>query len=133
MWNPDRESVATLRKIRKRMYRLLRASLEATNQNKTDKTYQSLGYTTQELRSHIETHQNWVNAKDTSWHLDHIFPIQAFVEHNIIDPKIINALDNLQPLLAHENLSKGDAYNETDFCQYLSSKGIVVVAILPQR
>jgi hypothetical protein len=35
-------------------------------------------------------------------HVDHIFPIQAFLDHGILDLKTINALDNLRPMLGPE-------------------------------
>ena len=44
------------------------------------------------------------------WHIDHIKPVSAFVKERITDPKIICALDNLQPLWAKDNLRKGVKY-----------------------
>ena len=44
------------------------------------------------------------------WHIDHIKPVSAFVKEGITDPKIINALDNLQPLWAEDNLRKGNKW-----------------------
>ena len=69
---------------------------------------------------HIKSHPNWEKIKDQDWHLDHIFPLQAFLEHNIKDIKLINCLDNLQPLLGKENISKGDKYNKEQFLNWLS-------------
>ena len=70
------------------------------------------GYTLQDLRRHIESRfkdgMSWDNRSD--WHIDHIKPISAFIKEGITDPAIINALDNLQPLWANENLSKGARY-----------------------
>lgn len=68
-----------------------------------------LGYTCEQLREHIESQfkegMSWDDRCE--FHIDHIKPIKAFLDEGITDPAIINALDNLQPLWAHENLSKG--------------------------
>lgn len=73
-----------------------------------------IGYTYEQLHSHIESQfkdgMSWENRSE--WHIDHIKPIKAFLDEGITDPKIINALDNLQPLWAHENLSKGAKHDE---------------------
>lgn len=80
--------------------------------NKTDRTSATLGYTKEELTSHLEslflegmTWGNW-----GTWHIDHIRPIASFLKSGITDPKEINALQNLRPLWAAENLSKGARY-----------------------
>jgi hypothetical protein len=78
-----------------------------------------LGYTARELQTHIANHPNWENVKNTKWHLDHIFPVKAFVEHGITDIKLINCLENLQPLSQRENNQKCDNYNEKDFIEWL--------------
>lgn len=68
-----------------------------------------LGYTCEQLREHIESQfkegMSWDDRG--KFHIDHIKPIKAFLDEGITDPAIVNALDNLQPLWAHENLSKG--------------------------
>lgn len=72
-----------------------------------------LGYTCEQLREHIESQfkdgMSWENRSE--WHVDHKKPIKAFLDEGITDPAIVNALDNLQPLWAHENLSKGAKYD----------------------
>jgi len=76
--------------------------------NKSDRTSVLLGYEKENLRSHLEEKfkdgMSWENYG--KWHIDHIIPIKHFLDKNINDPKIINALDNLQPLWAEENLTK---------------------------
>lgn len=49
------------------------------------------------------------------WHLDHMFPIKAFADYKISDIKLINALDNLQPLSEADNLIKADKYSAEEF------------------
>lgn len=71
------------------------------------------GYTFEELEHHIESQfadgMSWDNRSE--WHIDHIKPIKAFLDEGITDPAIINALDNLQPLWAKDNLNKGAKYD----------------------
>jgi len=73
-----------------------------------------LGYTCEQLRSHIESQfkegMSWENRSE--WHFDHIKPVKAFLDEGITDPAVVNALDNLQPLWAHENLSKNAKWEE---------------------
>ena len=73
-----------------------------------------LGYTFKDLKEHIEAMfvegMSWENRSE--WHIDHIKPIHLFIKENIVDPSVINALSNLQPLWAKDNLSKSGKYNE---------------------
>jgi hypothetical protein len=65
-------------------------------------------------------------VKDGKWSIDHIFPVKAFVENKIYDIKIINCLDNLQPMNLIKNFSKGAKYNQEDFVCWLKTKGIIL-------
>jgi hypothetical protein len=123
-WNPDRQYVAMMKCIKTKLYTSLRTVLNSTGQKKTSHSRDILGYTPQDLRIHIKSHPNWSRVKGVDWHLDHIFPISAFVEHGITDIKIINALDNLQPLTPFENISKGNRYSKEEFYSYLSGKRV---------
>ncbi|AUR82917.1 hypothetical protein NVP1030O_01 [Vibrio phage 1.030.O._10N.222.55.F9] len=71
-----------------------------------------LGYTHVQFKAHIESQfkdgMSWENRSE--WHVDHIKPISLFISEGVVDVSIINALSNLQPLWAHENLSKGAKY-----------------------
>tara|TARA_R110001632_G_C11239674_1_gene407566 strand:+ start:241 stop:825 length:585 start_codon:yes stop_codon:yes gene_type:complete len=70
------------------------------------------GYTIGHLREHLQSlfvkGMSWDNKAE--WHIDHIKPVSLFIEEGITDPAIINALSNLQPLWAKDNLSKGAKY-----------------------
>jgi ribosomal protein L37E len=122
-WNPDRAEMKLKKLIKKKCYKALQSSLKAIGQTKVGHTSDAIGYGPNELRTHIENHPNWTNVKNLDWDLDHIFPIAAFVEHGITDLKIINALDNLQPLLRFDNESKGASYDEKAFKDFLRSHG----------
>tara|TARA_R110002020_G_C16216027_1_gene767334 strand:- start:533 stop:1414 length:882 start_codon:yes stop_codon:yes gene_type:complete len=71
-----------------------------------------IGYTMEQLSEHIEKQfkegMSWDNR--TEWHIDHIRPIKSFLDDGIKDPAVINALSNLQPLWAQDNLAKGAKY-----------------------
>lgn len=80
--------------------------------NKRDRTHDVIGYRSAELKARLESlfleGMTWENHGE--WHIDHIKPIAAFHKEGVTCPKIINALENLQPLWAFDNLSKGAKY-----------------------
>lgn len=77
-----------------------------------------------DLRQYIETHVHWIRVKDKKWMIDHVFPVVAFVDYNILDLECINALDNLQPLTAKDNCRKWHFYDKHAFEKYLQKKNI---------
>jgi len=121
-WVEDREAHSQNEKFRQKCYKMLKHSLSQTGQLKSERTHAMLGYSSKEFKFHITSHGNWDNVKGGKWHLDHIFPIQAFVEYGIKDIKLINCLENLQPLREKENCSKGDSYNKDEFKRWLKEK-----------
>lgn len=75
-----------------------------------------LPYTVEMLKEHLERQfkpgMGWHNMD--KWHIDHIIPVSAFNFQSVhdIEFKQCFALENLQPLWARENLSKGDTIQE---------------------
>lgn len=79
------------------------------------KTFALLGYTSRDLKEHLErlfepgmSWDNYGHGADC-WHVDHIIPLAA---HNYETPDDIDfkrawALSNLRPLWSRDNLSKG--------------------------
>ena len=122
MYEKDREVIALRKKFRKICGQHIKRFMDATDQKKTISTHKLLGYKPKDLQEHILNHPNFKNCKDKVWHVDHIFPLKAFLDNKIYDLKIINSLDNLQPLLGIENLSKADIYNKIDFEKWIKSK-----------
>jgi hypothetical protein len=118
-WNPDRDIVELNKKIRQKIKSSLRRTLRVINKAKTSKMFDILEYSKDELIKHIVNHDNWESIKDTKWELDHCFPIKAFVDYGIYDEKIINRLNNLQPLSKSDNRSKNDKYDKNDFKKWL--------------
>lgn len=82
------------------------------NESKLDRTHKLLGYTSGELKLHIESlfkdGMMWDNFGE--WHVDHIKPVSKFDKSEL--PSVVNALSNLQPLWAGENLRKGVRYEQ---------------------
>lgn len=122
LWNPDRDSVKLNELIRKKYYAAIRITLKSIAKIKDTKSEQLLGFTANDLKNHLASHPNWTFLKEGKWSIDHIFPIKAFLDHDVTDPKIINCLDNLRPLSVSENSSKADNYDEKQFIQWLSNK-----------
>jgi hypothetical protein len=80
------------------------------------KTFEVLDYTYDMLKEHIESQftegMSWSNK--SKWHLDHIKPASSFNFDSIDHPdfKKCWALENLQPLWAKDNMSKGNKWEE---------------------
>lgn len=91
------------------MRRIVHRVLRIIGTKKTTSSQNLLGYSAKELRAHLENQflpgMSW--ETHGAWHIDHIKPISAFIAEGITDPKIINALSNLRPLWARDNLVKG--------------------------
>lgn len=125
-WNPDRQFLKLKQSFHRRCCTLLWNALQQTGMKKTAKTKEMLGYTTEELRIHLMNHPNWEFCRNKKWDIDHVFPVSAFFREGILDHKIINSLDNLQPLPKVENLSKADKYDHNKFIDWLAQKGIYI-------
>lgn len=82
-----------------------------TPTNKSQHTRDLLCCDWQYARDHLEKQfrdgMTWENHGKL-WHIDHIIPLSFFNQDDLTESKIANHYGNLQPLLVHENLSKGD-------------------------
>jgi hypothetical protein len=121
MYDPDREAVAMRRKFRRVCDQHIRRFMKASGQKKTKHTHELLGYTPQQLQEHILNHPEMARCGE-DWHIDHIWPIQAFVDHGIFDLKLVNQLSNLRPMPGKANLSKADKYDEKEFVRWLNQR-----------
>lgn len=119
-WKLDREKHRLDQLFRKKCYKALSSSLKATGKEKVGHTSDMLGYGPKELQKHIMSHPDWLLVKDGDWHLDHIFPIQAFLDHGITNIGVINRLENLRPMSQTENNQKWAHYDVEDFKKWLS-------------
>lgn len=90
------------------MREMLRRVRRLTGLKKARRTEDILGYGKEDLVKHLERlfepGMSWSNHGD--WHIDHIVPVSVMIKRGITDPKIINALENLQPLWASDNHRK---------------------------
>jgi hypothetical protein len=88
--------------------RLIKRTLKYLGTEKELTTIELLGYSPSQLKETIESKfidgMSWSNYGE--WHIDHIRPISSFDKCE--KPEIINSLNNLQPLWAFDNLSKGN-------------------------
>jgi hypothetical protein len=96
--------------------RAMQKSLKGLGSSKNGKKWElCVGYTAQELMSHLESkftkEMTWDNY-GSYWHIDHIIPKSWFKYESVEDEafKKCWSLDNLQPLRAIENISKGNRY-----------------------
>mgnify|MGYP003667219319 CR=1 FL=1 len=73
-------------------------------------TKKELGYSANELKKHLENlftdGMSWGNHGE--WHIDHIKPVSKFNKES--KASLVNALSNLQPLWAKDNLSKSNTF-----------------------
>ena len=96
----------------------MRSFLDRLERGKTKKTIRVveriLGYSRDKFIKHIENRflpgMSWKNRN--KWHIDHIKPVIAFIDEGEKRPSIVNALENIQPLWAEDNLKKGANYIE---------------------
>ena len=77
-----------------------------------------LPYTTAELKEHIERQfEPWMTWENHGkWHIDHIYPQSKLPYDSMTHPNFLKcwALENLQPLEASENQSKGNRLYERE-------------------
>lgn len=61
----------------------------------------ALGYSANQLRKHVESlfeeGMSWDNS--STWLLEHIVPVHHYLQNGVTNPRIINALKNLQPVI----------------------------------
>lgn len=90
------------------MREYLRRALGVTGGVKTSATVKLMRYRPEHLRQRMEAQfkpgMSWENHGE--WHIDHKIPIAVFFAKGETRPHVINALSNLQPLWAEENLRK---------------------------
>jgi len=108
-WIEDRDYICNLRKKCVNYNQALSYVLKKVKTNKGLETfYIKHKYTIQELKTHLENlfvdGMTWENYGE--WEIDHIIPIMSFLDNNIYDYQLINALINLQPLWRKDNRRK---------------------------
>jgi len=91
---------------------MLRKVLAKTKQRKSGSVKTMMGFSLDQFRQHIEKQfkdgMSWGNHGE--WHVDHIVPVALMIRRGVRDHRVINNLNNLQPLWAFDNMSKKDRY-----------------------
>jgi hypothetical protein len=108
----ERMLTDTLYQIRKRIRVLIKSSITRNGYKKTSITYEILGCSYDEFKTHIEKQflEGMTWSTNGEWHIDHIIPIAfAQSEHEII---MLNHYTNLRPLWAIDNIIKSDTITE---------------------
>jgi len=101
--------------VKASIYRALKSSEGSKEGNST---LDMLPYTLSQLKEHLENQfepwMNWDNQGE--WHIDHIYPQSKLPYDSMTHPNFLKcwALENLQPLEASENQSKGNRLYERE-------------------
>jgi hypothetical protein len=103
--------------LHQRMSNAVRNALRHKGSKKVRPVFDLLDYTKDELREHLESYfteesgYTWNNM--SKWHIDHIRPVSSFDFDSTYHPdfKKCWALNNLQPLWAADNMSKGTKWD----------------------
>lgn len=107
--------------IGRKIYKMMSTVYQKCETDKEDHSHEVLGYSAGDLLKHLQSFPDWESLKKGTWHLDHIFPIIAFVRRGIKDATLICALSNLQPLTGPLNCSKNDKYDEQEFEKWIQN------------
>ena len=87
----------------------LRYALKSIGKKNSGTVYKILGYSPDELKTHLERQftksMSWKNH-GSKWHIDHITPVSRLIRDGITEPSVVNALTNLRPLEAKANREK---------------------------
>jgi hypothetical protein len=132
-WITDREALKVKNKFKKACYSLVRRSLKHKNKNK--KTQDLLGYSSCDLQNHIINHPEYNSCLNSGYQIsiDHIFPLKAFEEFNLLNEDhiwLVNSLDNLKPSTKQWNSKKWNSkknckYNKIKFQEFLLKHNII--------
>ena len=123
-WIKDRDALKLRRQITRRAGSMLRSLFRRTGKKKNSRTELILGYKYKDLQTHLTCHSNWATVSLGEWHIDHIYPVSAFLSKGITDFKLINCLENLRPLSKHDNSPKNNKHDKRAFEEWLTSKGV---------
>ena len=113
--NPEK-AAEMARNWRQTEYGALRTALDSLRKRVrgVSESRADLPYSAEQLRQRLEMNMQagmtWANY-GSEWHIDHKKPVRRFYEQGISDPAIVNALSNLRPMWAADNLKKGSRFD----------------------
>lgn len=107
-WYRNRIATDPLFKLTSNIRGLIRISIKGNGYTKKSKTYQILGCSFEDFKTHLENQftegMTWENQGE--WHMDHIYPVsRAIDEEHLIK---LNHYTNFQPLWAEDNIKKSN-------------------------
>lgn len=96
---------------------LIHRALQVTGAHKAGRTQELVGYCWRTLRTHVEAQFQPGMSWDMpgSFHLDHRVPVVAFLKRGVTNPRLINALSNLQVMTKKANLEKSYRYDDANW------------------
>lgn len=108
-------------KIHKKLATVLRSrfgvALRDFLNDKRVSSVSDLGCSLEEVKQYLESlwlpGMTWENWSRTGWHIDHIRPFASFNMDDPEEQKKAVHYTNLQPLWAHDNISKGAKYDQS--------------------
>lgn len=104
-------------RLKRSMKDLLWQKIKRRSINKSGTTFDILGYSADDVIKSIESKfqpgMTWDNYGKYGWHIDHAIPDSWFNYTSLSDDDFKKSwhLDNLQPMWAEHNLSKGSRYS----------------------
>lgn len=121
-WRFDRDAKDRESLLRDKCHNLINRLLSRLNTEKENKINGTLKYSAIQLFKSMESHPDFELFKKNMV-VDHIFPIQAFIDVGILEVRLINSIDNLKPSNRNLNSAKGSKYDMSDFLDWLNEKG----------
>jgi hypothetical protein len=106
-WEKNKRKTDPIFKLSGNLRKRINSFVKLKNINKNNKTFELVGCSPEFLKEYLEKkfteNMSWENYGD--WHIDHIIPLSS----SKTEEEVYNLCHytNLQPLWAHENLSKG--------------------------
>lgn len=98
--------------LRKNLSGCIRQAIKIQSGEKAYRSMELLGCTIEQIRDHLESQftegMTWDNMGRGGWHIDHIIPCAFFDLTKPSHQKVCFNYQNLQPLWASDNCSKGD-------------------------
>lgn len=82
-WRDDRVLANLNDTFRQKSYKLIAMVLKVTGRVKNERSAKLLGYDYKQLQEHITSHPNWEKVRAGNWHVDHVFPIKAFLDYGV--------------------------------------------------
>ncbi len=130
-WKENKRNTDIQYKLQSNMSRRIRYELNTLLKGKkTKRTTEYIGCSIEELKAHLEkmftTEMSWQNYGSV-WHIDHKIPCATWNFENAFENRCCWNYRNLSPMLASENQSKHDKYDENEKQKYMEEMKSILV------